>query len=303
MNTDHAIETHSLTKRYRRRLAVDRLDLQVSKGSLFAFLGHNGAGKTTTIRMLLNMLTSSSGEAFLLGKPSHKLAARDFETIGYVSENHPLPEWMTVEGLLRYLAPLYPSWDADLQKRLLELFRLPDDQKIKHLSRGMRMKVALTGVLSFRPQLLLMDEPFSGLDPRVREDLVAGLLELGGEADCTIFLSSHDVEEVERLANDVGILYEGRLVLTESVESLQSRFRKIDLALPDGQTQPEHEAPKTWWEVDSANKRVRFIDSAFDPRTTCEAIQNAYPRVTPSIDPMSLREIYLAVEKQQSASA
>lgn len=293
MNSELAIETRSLTKRYRKRAALDGLDLEIPTGSVYAFLGHNGAGKTTTIRLLLNMLAASSGEALVLGKPSVHLKARDFESIGYVSENHPLPEWMSVQSLMRFLAPLYPRWDGDLEARLMERLRLPRKEKIKHLSCGMRMKVALAAALSFRPKLLIMDEPFSGLDPAVRDDLIAGLLELSEEADWTLFLSSHDVDEVERLASHVAVLHEGTLLLSEPIESLQERFRRVDLTLKDSQI---HERPH-WWLSKLANKRLQFIESAFHPEDTPRALAEAYPGAIASMERMSLREIYLALEQ------
>jgi len=172
------IETIKLSRRFRRLDAVHHLDLSVTEGSIHAFLGPNGAGKTTTIRMLLNIIPPSSGEATVLGTKSRKLAQRDFEKIGYVSENQKLPLWMTVAQLMNYLRPLYPTWDNPFAEKLLKDFDLPLGQKLKHLSRGMRMKTALVGALAFRPRLLVLDEPFSGLDPLVREEFLEGIIEL-----------------------------------------------------------------------------------------------------------------------------
>jgi len=295
MSQTLAIETHGLTKRYRRQAVVDALDLNVPTGSIYAFLGHNGAGKTTTIRMLLNLLPTSGGSAEVLGRPSKKLRESDLEKVGYVTDNHPLPKWMRIGQLLRYLQPMYPTWDMAFEKELMTLFSLDESQKIKQLSRGMKMKVALVAALAYRPKVLLMDEPFSGLDPGVREDLVQGLLSLGGESGCTIFLSSHDVEEVERIADWVGIVHEGRLVLEESVESLQKRFRLVDLDLNEKPSTPEI---ISWWHWEATARRASFVATAYDPEATAEQVDVFFPGANLTVSPMSLREIYLAVERQ-----
>lgn len=149
----YAIETQSLSKQYRRTLAVDGLSLKVPAGACFALLGPNGAGKTTTIQMLMNLIRPRSGTAMVLGKDSQKLRARDFEQIGYVSENQQQPDWMTVGQLLKHCAPMYPTWDADFCARLMTKFNLPRDQRIGKLSRGMRMKAALISSIAYRPKL------------------------------------------------------------------------------------------------------------------------------------------------------
>ena len=157
MSQTLAIETRGLTKRCRRQAVVDALDLKVPTGSIYAFLGHNGAGKTTTIRMLLNLMPTTSGHSEVLGRRSKKLRERDLEQVGYVTDNHPLPQWMRIGPLFRYLRPLYPSWDSAFEKALLKLFSLDEGDKIKQLSRGMRMKVSLAAVPAYRPKVLLMD--------------------------------------------------------------------------------------------------------------------------------------------------
>ncbi len=148
------IETRGLTRRFRTQDAVQDLDLRIEKGRICAFLGPNGAGKTTTIKMLMGILRPSSGEAQIFGTPSSKLGQAEFERIGYVSENQEMPEWMSVKQLMNYCAPLYPSWDEKFCNSLLDQFSLPRDQKLKNLSRGMRMKAALISSLAYRPELL-----------------------------------------------------------------------------------------------------------------------------------------------------
>ena len=175
-----ALATSNLTCRYGRTEAVRDLTLEVTPGTIFAFLGPNGAGKTTTIRTLINIVRPSSGRATVLGVDSTRIGPADLAAIGYVSENQQMPPWMTVEELLAYCRPFYPSWDVSLCRKLVADFDLPLGAKIGRLSRGMRIKAALVSALAYRPRLLILDEPFSGLDPVVRDDLVRGVLELAG---------------------------------------------------------------------------------------------------------------------------
>lgn len=291
------IQTKNLTRRYRRTLAVDDLNLEVAQGSVFAFLGPNGAGKTTTIQMLMGIQHASSGESRVFGCPSHKLGQAEFQRIGYVSENQKMPEWMTVDGLMNYCRPLYPSWDQAFCETLLRNFHLPRDRKLKHLSRGMKMKAALVSSLAYRPELLVLDEPFSGLDPLVRAEFIEGMLELTDQENWTIFLSSHDIDEVERLADTVGIVNDGRLVLAEGIESLQARFRAIEV-VTDREAKVPAPAPESWLRAKAGLHRLRFVHSRYDGEASEKEIREHVAGVT-SIEAtgMSLKEIYLTLAR------
>jgi ABC-2 type transport system ATP-binding protein len=194
------ITISDLHKRFRKTEAVAGLSLEVPEGQVTAFLGPNGAGKSTTIKCLLNLHRPDSGSASVLGTDSRKLGPAQFKQIGYVSENMELPLWMTVKQFLDYCRPLYPNWDKAFEAQLLTQFDLPLATKLKDLSRGMRMKAALLSSLAYRPKLVVLDEPFSGLDPLVRDEFIRGLLELTEQEGWTVFVSSHDIEEVQRLA-------------------------------------------------------------------------------------------------------
>src|SRR3954468_6856104 len=215
------IETHTLSRRFGKMDAVHELNLGVPAGSIFALLGPNGAGKTTPIKGLMNLLPTPTGAASVLGVDSRKRGEREFAQIGYVSENQQMPLWMTVRQLLDYCRPFYPTWDCDLERTLLAQFALPEDRKLKHLSRGMLMKAALLSSLAYRPKLLVLDEPFSGLDPLVRDEFIRGVLEVSASGDWTVLVSSHDIEEIERLCDRVALLDHGRLQLNETTEALQ----------------------------------------------------------------------------------
>jgi len=290
-----AIQTYGLTKRYRRLLALDNLDLSISQGGVHALVGPNGAGKTTLIKILMNIIHASSGTASVVGIDSHKISGKAFETIGYVSENQKLPGWMRVGNFLQYLRSFYPTWDAALEAQLVKQFDLPFDRKIKHLSRGMQMKAALASALAFRPRLIVLDEPFSGLDPMVRDELGQALVERA--ADATIFVSSHDLGEIEGFATHLTYLDSGRLRLSEELASLRSRFREVELIF-DAPVALPSDLPKTWLQPVTSDSTLRFIDSAFQQ----ESLQSEVVRHFGSLQhgtftPMTIRNIFLAIAK------
>ncbi len=297
------IETHKLCRRFRRLDAVHDLDLKVREGSIHAFLGPNGAGKTTTIRLLLNIIRPNSGEATILGVSSQKLGRCDFEKIGYVSENQQLPLWMTITQFMNYLRPLYPTWDLGFEQKLIQDLELPLDQKLKHLSRGMRMKAALVGALAFRPRLLILDEPFAGLDPLVREEFLEGLIELTAQEQWTIFISSHDIDEVERLADEVSMINRGKSMLSESVECLLNRFRRVSFRSSEGGLGKRLNSISGWMNSQCNGERISLIEPHFDKGSTKDKLQSDFGNITDfSIDTLSLKEIYLAIARDMKVT-
>ena len=291
------IDVHEVTKRFRRTVAVDGLTLAVPEGAVTAFLGPNGAGKTTTIKCILDMLTPEHGRISVCGQDSRRLGPEQFRQIGYVSENQELPLWMTVRQFLDYCRPMYPTWDEALAAKLLKELDLPLDRKLRALSRGMRVKAALLSSLAYRPRLVILDEPFSGLDPLVRDEVVRGLLELTEQEGWTVFISSHDIEDVERLADRVALIDHGRLQLAESVEDLQQRFRSVEVALPDTATVPAG-LPATWLTPEANGRVVRFVDSAFAEARLAAAIAQHFPAAKQQqTSPLSLRQIFVALAR------
>jgi ABC-2 type transport system ATP-binding protein len=225
----NAIETSDLTRRFGRVDAVDTLTLKVPAGSIFALVGPNGAGKTTTIKLLMNLMRPTRGSATVLGVDSRRLDAKTFERIGYVSENQRLPDHLTPADLLAYCRPFYPTWDEELSRRLQTTLNVPMDVRLRMASRGTRMKAALLAALAYRPELLVLDEPFSGLDPLVRDEVAQAIMTLAGEQARTVFVSSHDIEEVERLAGWVAFIDRGRITLVEQMSLLLQRFHPRSL--------------------------------------------------------------------------
>ncbi|MCE0499547.1 MAG: ABC transporter ATP-binding protein [Methylacidiphilales bacterium] len=292
------IETHSLNRRFGRTEAVRELTFQVPEGSIYAFLGPNGAGKTTTIKMLLNILQPTTGTARILGVDSRNLGPHELAQIGYVSENQQLPEWMTVRQLIDYCKPMYPTWDDAFCEKLLKNFGLLPHRKLKNLSRGMKVKAALVTSLAYRPRLLVLDEPFSGLDPLVRDEFIRGMLELSEQSAWTIFISSHDIDEVERLADWVGVINDGQLHLSEPTESLQKRFRQIEFTVNAEITRLPATLPTTWLIPEMAGQNVRLVESQFREGDTVNELRRIFPGASePTITPLSLRDIFLALAK------
>lgn len=295
---DYMIETQQLTKCFKRKTAVNQLNLKVPKGSIFAFLGANGAGKTTTIKMIMNIIAPTSGRATVCGVDSLQLSPSQLQSIGYVSESQELPEWMSCQQLLDYCKPMYPSWDDNFCQALIKQFDLPLTEKLRHFSRGMKMKAALICAMAFRPQLLILDEPFSGLDPLVREELIDGLLEITSSESWTIFVSSHDINEVERLADWVGILHAGEEKIIEGVESLQNRFKHIEILLGDDSTQST-KLPENFISCQQKGRVLRLIHDAYQPGRTDEEIKCLFPTTTDiKVQGMTLREIFIVLAKQ-----
>ena len=298
---NHAIRTEGLTKKFRRVNAVNHQDMEVPEGSIYALVGPNGAGKTTTIKILMNIFGATSGRAEVLGMDSKRIEGRAFTSIGYMSENQKLPEWMRVDAFIEYLRPFYPSWDRDLENELVKNFDLPLDRKLKHLSRGMKMKAALASSLAYRPKLIVLDEPFGGLDPLVRDELIEGLLERASES--TIFISSHDLAEIESFASHVGYLDNGRLLFSEEMASLARRFREVELTFASPPTLPQAHSSK-WMHLSSSGAVVRFIDSRFDEERTRAEIRGVFGDVREvTFAPMTLRSIFLAMAKAGPGSA
>jgi ABC-2 type transport system ATP-binding protein len=290
------IRTDALTKKYRRVAALDHVNLEVQEGAVYALVGQNGAGKTTAIKILMNLIPASQGTAQVLGTDSRKIRGKFYSQIGYVSENQEIPEWMKVGTLLDYLRDFYPTWDLALEQSLVKQFDLPLDRKIKALSRGMKMKLALAGALAFHPRLIVLDEPFGGLDPLVRDQLIEGLLERAAES--TVFLSSHDLAEIESFASHVGYLESGKLLFSEDMTSLSTRFREIELTRDSDGPLPSP-LPDNWLQPKTSGAIVRFVDSRFDGQTTPAEIQHLFGTVRDvQYRALSLRAIFLAMARK-----
>jgi len=284
------VEVHDIWKRYGRFNALQGLEFAVPEGSAFALLGANGAGKTTTIKILVNLLEPSRGTASILGVDSRAISPRELSHIGYVSENQELPGRLTVGEYLDYLRPFYPRWDRALEMSMRRDLQLPANHKIRDLSHGMRIKMALACALPFRPRLLILDEPFAGLDPLVRDELIDGLLHQAGEL--TILISSHELSEIEGLATDVGFLHAGRMMFQEPMSQLTERCREVYVTLDSTARVPDP-LPAHWLQARAVGNVLMFVETRFSDDTTGDEVRMLCEGVR-RIDtkPMTLRSIF-----------
>ncbi|MCB1648971.1 MAG: ABC transporter ATP-binding protein [Pseudomonadales bacterium] len=295
------VETHQLCKRYGRVEVLRDVNLRVPEGAAFALVGTNGAGKTSTLRTLLNILQPDSGTASVLGRDSRQLRPRDFLHIGYVSESQDLPERLTIGQYFDYLRCLYPNWDQSLEKSLRRSLDLPPERPLGKLSHGMRMKTVLVAGLAFRPRLLLLDEPLSGMDTLTRDEVVEGLLEQADET--TIVISSHELSEIESFVSHAAFMDSGVLHFQEPIDSLHARFRRVHVTLSQRKTLPEN-SPASWLLPQISGHALSFVESAFvDHGTLQQQLQACLGAVQCEEEAMSLREIGKVLIRQSRQSA
>jgi ABC-2 type transport system ATP-binding protein len=229
------VQARDLWKSYGHFGAVQGLSIEIPEGSIFALIGASGAGKTTFIKLLMNVLTPTSGSSTILGVDSRAIGPAALQNIGYVSENQELPGRLRVRDCFDYLRPYYPSWDRQLESALRSQLRLPDKRRIRHLSHGMRLKMALACALPFRPRLLILDEPFSGLDALVRDEVIEGFLRQA--SGLTVLVSSHELAEVERIATHVAFLNAGKLLFQGTMSALREHGQALGIIAGDDNSQ------------------------------------------------------------------
>jgi ABC-2 type transport system ATP-binding protein len=285
------IETQGLSKQYRLAFAVRDLDLAVPEGSISAFLGPNGSGKTTTIRMLLGLARPTAGNGFMFGQEISDEAARVKirQRTAYVGEDKRLYGYMTAGEILSFVRSVYPAWNHDREGALLKRFYIPLDQRCKKLSKGMRTKLALVLALSRAADLLILDEPSEGLDPLGAEQLLESVVQAAAEGT-TVFFSTHQISEVERIADHVFIMNRGQLVFQSPIEEMRENFRRIHFAFPE-------RAPIEQMNVDGV-RRLRAEDHVLS-LVVCGNVESIIKRgralgaISVNVQPVSLRETYL----------
>ncbi|MGC1784226.1 MAG: ABC transporter ATP-binding protein [Acidobacteriaceae bacterium] len=225
--SEWAIETQRLSKHYASLRAVDELDIHVPKGSVYGFLGRNGAGKTTAIRLMMGLLRATGGTASVLGMDCLSQRTAIAARAGYVGERKMLLESMTGNDLVHFNRAYFAKWSDELANRYAQRMELPMDRKFKKLSLGNRTKLCLLLAMAQGAELLILDEPTSGLDPVVTDELLRLLIEDFANEGRTIFLSSHHLSEVERIADWVGIIEGGKLRLEAKLDDIRAEYRRI----------------------------------------------------------------------------
>jgi len=217
------IAVTNLSRRFGSKLALDRLSLEVQPGCVFGLVGENGAGKSTLIKHILGLLRAETGTVRVFGLDPVADPVRVLSRIGYLSEQPDLPGWMRVDEFMRYTQAFYPKWDTAYAEQLREQFGLDPSARIRTLSKGQRAKAGLLAAQAHRPDLLLLDEPSSGLDPIVRRDILEAVIRTVADEGRSVFFSSHLLEEIERVSDYVGMIHEGKLVLCGPLEQIKAR--------------------------------------------------------------------------------
>lgn len=295
------LEVSAVTYRYGRHVALRGVDFTVPEGALYALLGPNGSGKTTLLQLVMGLRRPHAGRVRVMGADSTALTWRSRTSIAYVAEGQPLPDWMRLEQLEAYLAPLHPSWDPALARDLRERFELDPTRKLRALSRGERMKAALLCALAPRPRLLVMDEPFSGMDALVKDELVRGLLASAGTEGWTVLLCSHDIGELELLADYVGFLDAGTMRLSEPMEILRNRFKHVDALVPEAPK--DWSAPREWMSVERSGARMSFVMSLDTGDTAERSVAARLPGVARvDVRDATLREVFGALAARGAAA-
>jgi ABC-2 type transport system ATP-binding protein len=242
------IEAAGLTRRFGAKAALDNVRLTVPRGAVFGLVGVNGAGKTTFIKHVLGLLRAKEGTIRVFGRDPAADPAGVLSRVGYVSEDPDLPGWMRVGELIRYTSAFYPSWDRAFAEELRSSFALDLNARVKHLSKGQRARANLVLALAHRPELLVLDEPSSGLDPIVRRDILEAIIRTIAEEGRTVLFSSHLLHEVERVADRVALIDSGRVVFSGALDRIKDTHHRLTLRFPEPRPQPPALAGALTWE-------------------------------------------------------
>ncbi len=246
--SDAIVRVEELTRRFGARVALDGVSLNVPRGIVFGLVGANGAGKTTLIKHILGLLRPTSGSVRVFGRDPVADPVGVLAQIGYLSEEPDLPGWMRVAELLRYTRAFYPGWDDAYAERLRRDFELDPAARVKHLSKGQRARAGLLIALAYRPALLILDEPSSGLDPIVRRDIMEAIVRAIAEDGRTVLFSSHLLHEVERVADRVAMLNKGRLVFNSALDDVKETHRWLTLRFTEARPRPPALAGVLSWD-------------------------------------------------------
>src|SRR3954469_22436251 len=221
MVSEPVIEVTELTRRFDSKTALDAVNLTIPRGAVYGLVGANGAGKTTLIRHILGLLRAESGSVRIFGLDPVADPVGVLSRIGYLSEENDLPGWMRLDELLRYTRAFYPGWDHAYAEELRERFQLDPRAKVATLSKGQKARAGLIAALAYRPELLVLDEPSSGLDPIVRRDILGAVMRTIADEGRTVLFSSHLLDEVEQVADHVTMIKQGRIIESAPLASLK----------------------------------------------------------------------------------
>jgi ABC-2 type transport system ATP-binding protein len=290
---ENVIEAENLVKYFDGRCVLDGINLKVPRGCIYGLLGRNASGKTTIIRILLGLEPPTRGQTFLLGAESANLSAKVHSRIGYVAEGHNLIQNYTVGRLIKLCKDLSLNWNDKFFEHLTEIFRLPMDRRIGQLSIGMRAQLNLSLALAIDPELLILDDPTLGLDTVARRQFLELAIDLIGQQNRTILFSSHILSDVERIADRIGILAGGKLVVDCALEELKNRVKKFQLIFPES-------APENLYLTEIVNQEIEgreIVITVANWNQQKQAMLGTFQPSSCTELPMSLEDIFIECTK------
>ncbi len=246
--TNGVVEVAGLSRRFGRTQALDGVNLEIPRGAVFGLVGENGAGKTTLIKHLLGLFKAQIGTVRVLGMDPVREPVGVLSRVGYLSEDRDMPDWMSTSEMLRYLKAFYPSWDDGFADDLRRQFDIDPRARIKTLSQGQRARLGLVAALAYRPELLILDEPSTGLDPIVRREILAAIIRTIAEEGRTVVFSSHLLDEVERVSDHVALIDRGRIVLSAPLDAIKAAHRRVTLRFDEPLATPPALPDSSRWE-------------------------------------------------------
>jgi ABC-2 type transport system ATP-binding protein len=242
------VEVKNVTRRFGDKLALDDVTFRVSAGAVVGLVGENGAGKTTLIKHILGLLKAQTGAVRVFGSDPIADPVGVLSRLGYLSEEPDMPGWMRVRELMRYIAAFYPTWDSAYAEKLRVEFGLDPEAKVKNLSKGQRARAGLLCALAYRPELLVLDEPSSGLDPIVRRDILGAIIRTIADEGRTVLFSSHLLSEVERVSDQVAMIKSGHILFCDSLDRIKQSHMRLTLQFESPQAKPPALAGALAWD-------------------------------------------------------
>ncbi len=241
------IEIKNLVREFGNKRALDNVSMTIQPGTVMGLVGENGAGKTTLIKHVLGLLKAQQGTVKVFGMDPVSNPEGVLSKIGYLSEEGDMPTWMKVHELMRYSAAFYPTWDDQYAMKLLEEFKLDPGAKLSKMSKGQRSRAGLLVAMAYRPELLVLDEPSSGLDPIVRKDILGAIIRTIADDGRTVLFSSHLLSEVERVADQISIVRNGKILISDNLDTVKESHLRATLLFEEPLSRhPDLAGSLTW---------------------------------------------------------
>lgn len=239
MELGTVVQVSNLCRKFGNKVALDDVSLEIPSGVVMGLVGLNGAGKTTLIKHILGIYRAQNGSVSVFGKDPTREPVEVLSKVGCLTEEDTLPGWMKVWQVLKFSSAFYPTWDEDYAAELLQTFNLDPKKRIKQMSKGQRARVGLALALAHRPKLLVLDEPSSGLDPVVRNDILGAIIRTIADQGSTVLFSSHLLDEVQRLSDIVGVIRAGKLVEFGPLDEVQTKYQRVIVRTLDTEVPPD----------------------------------------------------------------